>query len=462
MYATTIAKQQVLVEELLETRGNRELVKVLQQMPVVEVGEILVQLPVDVLVEYLLLFSLTQGGLLLAELPMHVQLDIFKVLSRRKFGYLFEAMPSEAQADLYQHLVQQEQVELLPFLHRATRENVIRLSAYPPETAGGIMSTDFATVQEDMTVAAAIEKVRTDAPSKRTVYYSYVVNKKQEMLGFVTLKDLIMATPATYVADIMHTEFVYGMVEEDREAIANKIDKYDLVALPILNQKMQLIGIVTHDEAMDVLRAEYNEDMQKFMGIAQASQEFNYMDTSAWAHFKKRVVWIVSLAVVGIVSGLIIHSFENALEKLIILALYMPMVADTGGNSGSQAATVVVRALALGQITVKAWWRVIWKECRIALLLAVCLGIIAFSKVLFLSWETDIPTQFSLISIAMVIALALSLQVVTATMIGAGLPILVRRFGGDPAVAASPAITTVVDITGLLIYFGLATAFLFS
>jgi magnesium transporter len=268
-----------------------------------------------------------------------------------------------------------------------------------------------------------------------------------------------MAEPASKVAQTMHRDFVFAYVDDDREKVAQQIEKYDLVAIPVLNRANQLVGIVTHDDAIDIIRAEHSEDMQKFMGIVQANEEFDYMGTSAFRHFKKRVVWVVSLAALGIISGLIIHRFENALEKLLILALYMPMVADTGGNSGSQAATVVVRALALGQITIKNWLTILWKEARISLLLAVCLGLLAYAKVLFLSWETEIPSAYSLPTIAIMISLALSLQVVTATVIGAGLPLLVRRLGGDPAVAASPAITTVVDITGLLIYFGTATLF---
>lgn len=336
---------------------------------------------------------------------------------------------------------------------------MIALSAYPPETAGGIMNTDFATVQKNMRCDEAIEKVRSDAPSKKTIYYVYVVDAEQKLQGFVTLKDLIMAEPYQLVEQVLHTEFVFAYVDDDREKVAQQIEKYDLVAIPILNRENQLVGIVTHDEAIDVIRAEHSEDMQKFMGIVQANEEFDYIGTSTWKHFKKRVVWIVSLAAVGIISGVIIHSYENALEKLLILALYMPMVADTGGNSGSQAATVVVRALALGQITVRNWFKILWKEAKISLLLAVCLGLLAYGKVLFLSWETDIPSAYSLPLIAFMISLALALQVITATVIGAGLPLLVKRFGGDPAVAASPAITTIVDITGLLIYFGMASLF---
>jgi magnesium transporter len=436
-----------------------EMVPVMKKMPVVEVAEILEAIDETYLFNILDRFTLEQQGLIFAEFPMVKQLDLFKSVSKKRFAQIFENMPSENRADFFQHLTQEEQSSLLPFLSKNVREDVIKLSAYPPETAGGIMSTDFATVESQMTCAEAIEKVRRDAPSKKTVYYTYVVDSNQRLQGFITLKDMIMAEPYTKVENALHRDFVFAFVDEDREKVAQLIERYDLVAIPILNRENQLVGIVTHDEAIDVIRAEHSEDMQKFMGIVQANEEFDYLGTSTFKHFKKRVVWIVSLAAVGIISGIIIHRYENALEKLLILALYMPMVADTGGNAGSQAATVVVRALALGQITVRNWFIILWKEAKISLLLAVCLGLLAYGKVLFLSWETDIPSAYSLTVIAFAISLALALQVVTATVIGAGLPLLVKRFGGDPAVAASPAITTVVDITGLLIYFGTAAIF---
>lgn len=450
---------QKLVKEFNHIEQIIELVPMMKKLPVVEVGEILSEIDEVYLFTILDHFTPEQQGLIFAEFPITKQLDLFKSVSRKRFAEIFEHIPSDYRADFFQHLTQQEQADLLPYLSKKVREDVIQLSAYPPETAGGIMSTDFATVQAEMTCAEAIGKVRQDAPSKKTIYYVYVVDKDQKMLGFITLKDLIMATPETLVSEVLHTEYVFAYVDEDRESVAQKIEKYDLVAIPVLNQNHQLVGIVTHDEAIEVIRAEHSEDMQKFMGIMQASEEFDYLGTSTWKHFQKRVVWIVSLAAIGIISGLIIHNYENALEKLLILALYMPMVADTGGNAGSQAATVVVRALALGQVSVKSWLKILWKEAKISVLLAICLGLLAFGKVMFLSWETEIPSQYSLASIAFMISLALALQVITATIIGAGLPLLVRRFGGDPAVAASPAITTVVDITGLLLYFGIATMF---
>jgi magnesium transporter len=326
---------------------------VLNKMPVVEVAELLEKLESDYdRIDVMSQFPIDRQALILADLPVTVQLSLFNAMSRKAFATIFEQMPTQSQVDFFQFLSKKAQTEILPFLSKSVRENILRLSAYPPDTAGGIMSLDYASVFERMTCAEAIAKVRADAPSKKLVYYAYVVNDEQTLLGFVTLKDLIMADPAQMIADVVHREFVFVYVDEDREEVAKKIEKYDLIAIPVVNRQMQLMGVVTHDEAIDIIRAEQTEDLEKFMGIAQRDTELNYLETSSWKHFQKRVTWVVTLAAVGIISGMIIHNYEKALEKMLILALYMPMVADTGGNVGSQAATVIVRALALGEFSV--------------------------------------------------------------------------------------------------------------
>jgi magnesium transporter len=448
------------IENFIREDNTEGLISVLSKMPTIEVAEILSEMEDEKLLETLRLFDPEQQGNILSDLEWETQSNLFNLMGRKEFATIFSHMASDVRADFYRDLEKEQQIELLPFLTKKIREDVIHLSSYPPETAGGIMSTDFATIVGNMQIWQAIEKVRKDAPSKKMIYYVYVVDEQMKMLGFITLKDLIMAEPEALVEDALHDEFIYADVNEDREVVARKIEKYDLVALPVLNYNKQLLGIISHDDAIEVIRAEHTEDMEKFMGIVHDADGAEYLETSSIEHFKRRVVWIVTLAAVGIVSGMIIHRFESAIDKLLILALYMPMMADTGGNSGSQAATVVVRAMALGQVTVKNWLRIIFKEAKIAFLLAICLGLLAFGKIMFLSWETTIPMGFTLTQIALVISFALTLQVITATIIGAGLPLIVKRFGGDPAVAASPAITTVVDITGLLLYFSTAVTFL--
>lgn len=276
------------------------------------------------------------------------------------------------------------------------------------------------------------------------------------MIGFVSITDLILANPNSLVKDIMHEDIIYAHVDEDQETAARKIQIYDLIALPVVNGNNVLVGIITHDDALDVITQEHTEDMEKLMAIAGSHEAGVYLKTSSFKHFKNRSVWIVSIAALGLVSGMIIHSFEATLANLMILALYMPIVADTGGNTGSQSATVVVRALALREISFADIFKVLWKEFKISVLLALVLGILSYLKVLFLSSNSEIPKGFNLEKIGFVIALALSLQVITATLIGAFLPLIASRFKLDPAVVASPALTTVVDITGLLIYFSTA------
>lgn len=385
------------------------------------------------------------------------QYEIINILDKKFTSDLLTHMYSDVRADLFQELSKIEQIEILPYLDKKTREDVIVLSAYPPETAGGIMSTDFATILIHMTCQQALAKLRQDAPSQKMIYYTYVVNDDMEMLGIVTLKDLIMSDPKGIVRDILNDNFIYADVNDDREEVAKQIEKHDLVAIPILNRLNQLVGIVSHEEAIDVIRAEHTEDMEKFMGISPSEAEDTYLTTSTITHFRRRVVWLVVLAAIGLISGIIIHHYQLVLEQIIILALYMPMMTATGGNTGSQAATLVIRSLALGQISNSDWYKVLFKEIQISFLLSLCVAGLIFIKIAFFTSYSLLPEGMTFPFIAGVISLAMAIQVISSALIGSGLPILVEKLGGDPAIAASPAITTTVDITGLLIYFSIAS-----
>jgi magnesium transporter len=460
MQTTEHEEQLEELQVLLDNKQIDALMERLEEMPAVEVAEFLQEQTIEDVVNLLRRFDPEVRGVLLSDFEWDMQYDLFTAMERREFATIFAHMYSDSRADFYQYLAREEQIEILPFLSKKIREDVISLSSYPPETAGGIMNTDFATILESMSIREAIEKIRWDAPSRKMLYYVYAVDSQMRMLGFMTLKDLILAKPDALVRDELRENFISAQVDEDRESVARKIEKYNLVAIPVLNAHEQLVGIVSHDDAIDVIRAEHTEDMEKFMGIVPDADGLGYMETPVLQHFRKRIFWLAGLAALGVISGLIIHQYEDALSALIILALYMPMMADTGGNTGSQAATVVIRAMALGEIDLSSWFRVLWKEVRVSLLIAACLCLLAFAKIFFLSYEADLPIQYTIMDVALVITLALGIQVITATLIGAALPLIVKKIGGDPAVAASPAITTVVDITGMLIYFGTATWFL--
>jgi magnesium transporter len=452
-----LAEKKVLLQELVDSGRNEELTEALEDFPTALVVEFLEEKGDTEIIRFLNLLDKEDAGRIFSYFSVEKQHDIFKILDRRTFSDIYTYMYSDSRADLFQEFTKEEQIEILPYLDKKTREDVIVLSAYPPETAGGIMSTDFATILIQMTCKQALAKIRHDAPSAKMIYYVYVVNDNMEMLGIITIKDLILADPKDIVKDLFNDHFVYVNVNDDREEVAKQIETHDLVAIPVLNNLKQLVGIVSHDEAIDVIRAEHTEDMEKFMGIVPSEDEQTYLDTSSIDHFKKRVVWLVSLAAVGLISGVIIHSYQQVLEQLIILALYMPMMTATGGNTGSQAATVVIRAIALDQADEKEWVHILFKEAKISFMLAFCVGGLVFVKIAFLSSQDLLPDGMSLQYIGFTIGLAIGLQVMSSAIVGAGLPLLVRRLGGDPAVAASPAITTTVDITGLLIYFTIAS-----
>ena len=395
-----------------------------------------------------------------AEIVCHLdedaQTDVVLGLDRKDAAALLTGMSSDDRADIFRRLDENQREVLYPALAKAEREDIRRLTAYSEDTAGSVMSSDYVALHKDMTAGQAVAQIRLEAPKKETIYYAYVVDEFRKLIGFVSLKDLIMAKPNAVINDVMHKEVIFCHANDDQEDAARKIQKYDLIALPVINGGDALVGIITHDDAIDIITQEQQEDMEKLMAIRGSHQSGAYLKTSAWVHFKNRAYWIVGLAALGLVSGLIIHGFEASLMNLIILALYMPMVADTGGNTGSQSATVVVRALALGEIKPGDALKVLFKELKISILLALILAVLSFGKVMFLSRGSDIPVGFSLGKIGFAIALALGMQVVTATIIGAILPLGAAKMKWDPAVVASPALTTIVDITGLLIYFGTA------
>lgn len=448
---------QEILQNLDETGQTEELVEMFEELPTPDVVEFLEDKPVGDIISYLSELDVEDQGRIFSDFAMDLQLQIARTFDPKKVANIFRHMYSDIRADLYQQLEKEEQIKLLPYLDKKTREDVIILSAYPPETAGGIMNTDFATIYEGMSVAQAMAKIRHDAPSKDMVIYIYVVDDAMVLKGFVTLKELVLADPETKIDDLIDEFYVYAEVNEDRESVAKKVEKYDLAAIPVLNSLDQLVGIVGHNDAIEVIRAEQTEDMERLAGVIPSSEDEGYLETPSLKHFQRRVGWLVGLAAMGILSGMIISEYQGVLEKFLILAMYMPMMAATGGNTGTQAATVIIRAMSLGDVSNSDWLKVVVKELKISALLSICVAGLTYLKIVYLSFQGLAPESFTIAFVGMTISLAIAIQVITSAVIGAGLPLIVKRSGGDPAVVASPAITTLVDITGLLIYFSVAS-----
>ncbi|MFU8780647.1 MAG: magnesium transporter [Kiritimatiellia bacterium] len=396
-----------------------------------------------------------------SHLPEDTQLEIMEALPRLAIAGLMTEMSPDDRADLFKQLPESVQEAILPSMAQAEREDIRRLASYEEGTVGAVMTSDYATLEPVFTVKQAIEHLRQAAPDRETIYNAYVVDKERKLVGFVTLKNLILAQPNELISSIMQCDYIYASVDEDQETAARRLQKYDLIAMPVVDQNETLVGIITHDDAFDVLVQEQQEDLEKLFAIGGSHEAGIYLRKSPWEHFRGRVLWVIGLAGLGLVSGQIVKNATEFLVAIPILTVFMPMLAATGGNTGSQSTTLVIRALAMQEIRPKDILRVLWKELRVGLLLSAILGLTAYSRVMLQSAGRGLPADGpSLLLIGAAIALALGLQVVSSTLLGAFLPIVAARLKVDPAVVASPSLTTIVDITGLLIYFGVAGAML--
>ncbi len=395
-----------------------------------------------------------------SRLDDEVRLDVAVAMARDDLAQLLTAMAPDDRADLFREMPEEKREAVLPALAVAERQDIRNLTAYPEGTAGAIMTSDYATLAPALTAAGAIERLRLEAPDKETIYYAYVLDPERRLLGFVSLKDLILAHPGARIESIMSRDVIKAGADDDQEEAARALAKFDLLAIPVVDREGRLVGIITHDDAMDVITQEQTEDLEKIMAIGGTHEAGAYLRTSVWQHFRNRVVWIVPLALIGLIAGLIVQSYEGLLLQVAILATFMPMLADTGGNTGSQAATLVVRALALKEVQARDVWRVLGKEVSVALLLALVLGFLAFLRALYFAGKSGVPEHITAAQVGVAVAVALGLQVITATAIGALLPLAAARMKVDPALVASPALTTVVDITGLLLFFSIAKAML--
>jgi magnesium transporter len=394
------------------------------------------------------------------ELPQALQAGIAEYLQPVELTSLASHLSPDDRVDLLKALPEERMAAVLPTLDKSDRDEVNRLVAYPEGTAGSIMTTEYIALPGDLSVSQAMARIRRDGRDKESIYNSYILNQERQPIGVVNLRDLIMAEPGSRLVDIMDDQVATVGASEDREESIFKLSRYALVDLPVVDGAGAMLGLITHDDAMGAMEDEHTEDMERFMAISGSHDDTAYLQTTAFSHFRHRVLWLVILAGFGLVSGAILQGFESTLMNLMILAFYMPMLAGTGGNTGSQSATLVVRALSLKEITPKDAFRVLWKEFRVSLLLGLVLGSMAFLRVFLLSHGTQVPPYLSLASVGLAIAVALCLQVISATVLGAALPLIAARLGADPALVASPALTTVVDITGLLLYFGTAKVML--
>ena len=337
------------------------------------------------------------------------------------------------------------------------RKNINELLRYPENSAGSIMTTEYVSLRPQMTVEEAITRIRRTGVDKETIYTCYVTRDRL-LIGLVTVKDLLLAEDDTApIESIMETNVISVSTLTDQEDVAQMFSKYNFLALPVVDTENRMVGIVTFDDAMDVMEDEATEDIQKMAAIIPSDK--TYMRMGVFEIFKKRIPWLMLLMISATFTGMIISYFEKQLGTLICLSAFMPMLMDTAGNAGSQSSVTVIRGLSLGEVKFSDILRVIWKECRVALICGVAMAVVCFGKIMLVdAWL--LHTSGVTWLVALVVAMTLAITVLFAKIVGCTLPMLADRIGFDPAVMASPFITTIVDALSLMVYFNIACALL--
>ncbi|BCX46977.1 magnesium transporter MgtE [Haloferula helveola] len=377
---------------------------------------------------------------------------------------LFRELSDDDRVDILQAVGDEPRLRFLGLLGPEDEELTRSLLRYEHDTAGGRMTTRFGRIFASMTVKQAIDHLRRDQENTETLARLFVVDARGHLIGRVRLRDLAFNTWDTPIRDIMAEVGPEQRVlaTADQEEAANLLLRYDLIVLPVVDEFDHLLGMITHDDAMEILQEESTEDIEKQAGIVGEQAEESYLQSTVLTHFKRRFVWLFGLALLAIASGYVMMRFEDTLMQVFLLSLYLPMVVASGGNTGGQASTMVIRAMSLGELGPGSASRVLWKELRLGAMLGLLLGLtIATITVLILpAFRPQLPEGVSYLLFGATVAAALSAQVVTSTCIGALLPIGARAIRLDPAAVAAPAITTLVDVSGMVIYFTVAQALL--
>ena len=394
-----------------------------------------------------------------AELEPDWQEVLIRGFSDRELREVVNELYVDDAADLVEEMPANVVKRILAQADPDMRRQINEILRYPENSAGSIMTTEYVSLRPSMTVAEAIQRIRKTGVDKETIYTCYVTDGRR-LLGTVSVKDLLLASDdTTPVSRIMDENVIFVTTLTDQEEVAQMLSRYNFIALPVVDNDQRLVGIITFDDAMDVLVEETTEDIEKMAGMLPS--EKTYLHSNAFDLFRHRIPWLLLLMVSATFTGMIITGFESALAAQVVLTAFIPMLMDTGGNSGSQASVTIIRALSLGELEFVDLPQVIWKEVQTAFLCGLALAMVCFAKIMLfdrmLLGNTDITALT-----AFVVCFTMAITVLVAKVVGCTLPMVAKKIGFDPAVMASPFITTIVDALSLLVYFGIASALLFG
>ncbi|WFP97480.1 magnesium transporter [Acinetobacter sp. ANC 7201] len=437
-----------LISDALKNNHIELALESLKTFRAADLADIIAQLPIET--RQTLVLNLPDRSYVFSYLSPEIQVELAKVLPRQVLADIIGEMSSDKRADVFKRLDEHQQNALLPALAQAEREDIRLLSSYMEGTAGAIMSSEYATLLPNMSVADAIKMLRSEAPDTETIYFAYVLDEARKLLGVISLKQLILAQEDQNINELMVTNVLFAKVDADQDDVAKTIARYDLLALPIVDEQGIMVGIVTHDDAMDVAREEATEDFLK-VGAVNATSKLSLKSTPILHLYKNRVFWLVFLVFGSLLSGIGIAHFEDIIAQNIVLVFFLPLLVGSGGNAGSQSSTLMVRALATGDVQFKDWFSLLGRESLVAL----CLGITMAVAVSFLGFYRG--DEY----VALVLAISMIGIVLLGCLIGMSLPFILNKFGFDPASASAPLVTSICDATGVLVYLSIASVILF-
>ncbi len=437
-----------LINDALKNNHIELALESLKPFRAADLADIIAQLPIET--RQTLVLNLPDRSYVFSYLSPEIQVELAKVLPRQVLADIIGEMSSDKRADVFKRLDEHQQNALLPALAQAEREDIRLLSSYMEGTAGAIMSSEYATLLPNMSVADAIKMLRSEAPDTETIYFAYVLDEARKLLGVLSLKQLILAQEDQNINELMVTNVLFAKVDADQDDVAKTIARYDLLALPIVDEQGIMVGIVTHDDAMDVAREEATEDFLK-VGAVNATSKLSLKSTPILHLYKNRVFWLVFLVFGSLLSGIGIAHFEDIIAQNIVLVFFLPLLVGSGGNAGSQSSTLMVRALATGDVQFKDWFSLLGRESLVAL----CLGLTMALAVSFLGFYRG--DEY----VALVLAISMVGIVLLGCLIGMSLPFILNKFGFDPASASAPLVTSICDATGVLVYLSIASVILF-
>lgn len=452
-----MATLETTLTALLEEKKYKSIRDILVTMNGADVEAVFEELPVETLPLLFRLLPKELAAEAFVEMDPEEQAMLIKGFSDSELKEVVDELYADDAADLVEEMPANMVKRILKQADPELRKTINELLKYPEDSAGSIMTTEMVTLRPNMTVEDAIKRIRRTGFDKETVYNCYITDDARHLIGTISIRTLILAEDDELVRDLMADKVISVGTLEDQETAAETLAKYDFTALPVVDRENRLVGIVTVDDAIDVIKEEATEDMERMAAMMPSDKP--YLRTGALTIFMNRIPWLLLLMVSATFTSMILSTFEASLAAQAALLLFIPMLMDTGGNSGSQASVTVIRSLSLGDVEPSDVLSVVWKEIRVALLCGVSLAAVCFGKVMLVDRLLMRNPEVTL-TVALTVCLTLAVTVLASKLVGCTLPLLAKKIRLDPAVCASPFITTIVDALSLLIYFGLAKALL--